>query len=62
MVNASPPFFLAIPVAVQMSTFMLTPFKAAAVAGAGALLAYCVYFDRKRRSAPDYREKVTKRR
>lgn len=30
-------------------------------AGAG-LVAYCAYFDRKRRNAPDYREKVTARR
>lgn len=31
---------------------------AAAIAGAAAFVGYCIYFDHKRRSAPDYKQKI----
>lgn len=34
------------------------PIVTAASAAAVAFLGYCVYFDRKRRSAPDYKQKI----
>ena len=32
--------------------------KIVAGIGAAAFLGYCIYFDKKRRSAPDFREKL----
>ncbi len=39
----------------------LATWQKAALVGVAAFLGYCVYFDRKRRSDPDYRSKVLAR-
>lgn len=34
---------------------------AGGIAGAAAIVGYCIYFDRKRRSDPDYKKKIRER-
>eukprot|EP00043_Microstomoeca_roanoka_P019987 m.233280 g.233280 ORF g.233280 m.233280 type:complete len:163 (-) comp17082_c5_seq2:100-588(-) len=46
----------------KMSALLQNKLALAGIAAAAAFVGYCIYFDQKRRAAPDFREKLTEKR